>query len=251
MEFLRHYEHISGQRINKEKSSFTVDKHTSNLRIRCIQQVTGFRLKFLPITYLGAPLFKGNKKGVLFDDLIQKIRNKITGWEKALLSHGGRLQLIKSVLSAMPTYLLQVLKPPKYVMERIERIFNKFFWGNIGDQRKLIWSSWESVCYPTEEGGLGVRRIQDVVQAFQLKLWWRFRIQNSLWSHFLLEKYCKGSHPVSAKPSYIASSNWKRMCRHRKEAENQIFWSIGKGKISFWLDNWIGEKPLYEIMPNF
>ncbi|KAL2248543.1 UNVERIFIED_CONTAM: putative ribonuclease H protein [Sesamum indicum] len=251
MEFLRHYELISGQRINKEKSSFTVDKKTSNMRIRCIQQVTGFRLKYLPITYLGAPLFKGNKKGALFDELIQKIRNKITGWEKALLSHGGRLQLIKSVLSAMPTYLLQVLKPPKYVMERIERLFNKFLWGNTGEQRKLNWSSWDDICYPTEEGGFGVRRIQDVVHAFQLKLWWRFRNQSSLWALFLLEKYYTGSHPVPAKLSYIASPNWKRMCRHRKEADKQIFWSLGKGHISFWFDNWIGEKPLFEIMPDF
>ncbi|KAL0417383.1 UNVERIFIED_CONTAM: putative mitochondrial protein [Sesamum latifolium] len=156
MDFLWHYEAISGQRINKDKSSFTVDKRTSNLRIQCIQQVTGFRLKHLPITYLGAPLFKGNKKGVLFDDLVQKIKNRISGWEKALLSHGGRLQLIKSVLSVMPTYLLQTLKPPKFITERIERIFNKFFWGSFGNQKRMIWSSWESVCYPTEEGGLDV-----------------------------------------------------------------------------------------------
>ncbi|KAL2228324.1 UNVERIFIED_CONTAM: putative mitochondrial protein [Sesamum indicum] len=148
MEFLRHYELISSQRINKKKSSFTVDEKTSNMRIRCIQQVIGFKLKYLPITYLGAPLFKGNKKGVLFDELIQKIRNKITGWEKTLLSHGGRLQLIKSILSVMPTYLLQVLKPPKYVMEHIKRIFNKFLRGNTSDLRKLNWSSWEVV--PTD-----------------------------------------------------------------------------------------------------
>ncbi|KAL0356483.1 UNVERIFIED_CONTAM: putative ribonuclease H protein [Sesamum radiatum] len=117
----------------------------------------------------------------------------------------------------------------------LKEIFNKFFWGHLGDQRKLIWSSWDSICYPTEEGGFGVRRIQDVVQSFQLKMWWRFRNQNSLWSHFLLDKYCKGSHPVTVKPSYIASANWKRMCRNRKEAENHLFWSIGKGELSFCL----------------
>ncbi|KAL2237454.1 UNVERIFIED_CONTAM: hypothetical protein Sindi_0937100 [Sesamum indicum] len=92
-------------------------------------------------------------------------------------------QLIKSILSAMPTYLLQVLKPPKCVMERIERIFNKLLWDNTGDQRKLNWFSWESVCYLMDEGSFGVRRIQDMVHAFQFKLWWRFRKQSSLWTH--------------------------------------------------------------------
>ncbi|KAL0407592.1 UNVERIFIED_CONTAM: putative mitochondrial protein [Sesamum latifolium] len=244
MDFLQHYEAISGQRINRDKSSFTVDKRTSNLRIQCIQQVTGFRLKYLPITYLGAPLFKGNKKGVLFDDLVQKIKNRISGWEKALLSHGGRLQLIKSVLSAMPTYLLQTLKPPKFITERIDRIFNKFFWGSFGNQKRMIWSSWESVCYPTEEGGFGVRKLDDVIEAFQHKLWWRFRNQQSLWSRFLLDKYCKGTHPVVAQPSYIASVIWKRLCHFRTKAEPHIFWSIGEGEISFWFDNWMGEKAL-------
>ncbi|KAL0356478.1 UNVERIFIED_CONTAM: putative ribonuclease H protein [Sesamum radiatum] len=218
MEFLRHYEAISGQRINKDKSSFTVDKRTSNLRIQCIQQVTGFHLKHLPITYLGAPLFKGNKKGVLFDDLVQKIKNRISGWEKALLSHGGRLQLIKSVLTAMPTYLLQTLKPPKYITERIERLFNKFFWGSFGEQKKMIWSSWESVCFPTEEGGFGVRKLDD------------------------------RDPPVVAKPSYNASANWKRLCRSREKAEPHIFWSIGKGEVSFWFDNWTGERALCYLL---
>ncbi|KAL0292122.1 UNVERIFIED_CONTAM: putative ribonuclease H protein [Sesamum radiatum] len=249
MDFLKQYEQMSGQRINREKSSFTVDKKTPALRVRCIQNVTGFRLKLLPITYLGAPIFKGNKKGILFDDLIQKIRNKITGWEKALLSHGRTTSTHKKCPQCDADIPSPSAETPKYVMERIERIFNKFFWGHLGDQRKLIWSSWDSICYPTEEGGFGVRRIQDVVQSFQLKMWWRFRNQNSLWSHFLLDKYCKGSHPVTVKPSYIASANWKRMCRNRKEAENHLFWSIGKGELSFWFDNWIGDKPLYEILP--
>ncbi|KAL0313793.1 UNVERIFIED_CONTAM: hypothetical protein Sangu_2223700 [Sesamum angustifolium] len=127
---------ISGQRINTSKSFFIVDRKTPNLRIQCIQQVTGFHLKFLPITYLGL-FFKGNKKGVLFDGIVQKIKSRITGWEKALLSHGGTLQLIKSVLSAMPLYLIQVLKPPNFVIERIERLFKKF-WASFGSKKKSI-----------------------------------------------------------------------------------------------------------------
>ncbi|KAK4384649.1 hypothetical protein Sango_3040000 [Sesamum angolense] len=162
-----------------------------------------------PHHLLGSPLFKGNKKGVLFDELVQKIKNKNLGVGESTVISWGRLQLIKSVLSAMPTYLLQTLKRLKYITERIERIFNKFFWGSFGNQKRMIWSSWEVVCYPTEEGGFGVRKLDDVIEAFQHKLWWRFRNQQSLWSHFLLDKYCKGTHPVIAKPSYIASANWK------------------------------------------
>ncbi|KAL0407597.1 UNVERIFIED_CONTAM: putative ribonuclease H protein [Sesamum radiatum] len=196
-----------------------------------------------------APLsLKGTRKVCSLMISFKKSKNRISGWEKALLSHGGRLQLIKSVLTAMPTYLLQTLKPPKYITERIERLFNKFFWGSFGEQKKMIWSSWESVCFPTEEGGFGVRKLDDVIEAFQHKLWWRFRNQQSLWSHFLLNKYCRGTHPVVAKPSYNASANWKRLCRSREKAEPHIFWSIGKGEVSFWFDNWTGERALCYLL---
>lgn len=81
-------------------------------------------MKHLPITYLGAPLYVGVKKASLFDSPFQSLTACIKGWEKAVLSLGGRLQLIKSVLLAMPIYLLQVVKPPKAVTTRIERMLN-------------------------------------------------------------------------------------------------------------------------------
>ncbi|KAL0394545.1 UNVERIFIED_CONTAM: hypothetical protein Slati_4420700 [Sesamum latifolium] len=77
-----------------------------------IKSITGFSMKALPITYLEAPLYKGNKRKSLYENLIDKVRTKISGWEHCHLSYGGRLQLIKTVLSSMPIYLLQVLNPP-------------------------------------------------------------------------------------------------------------------------------------------
>lgn len=55
------------------------------------------------------------------------MRARISGWEKKYLAHGGRLTLIKSVLSSMPLHLLQVMSAPKNVIERIERLFLDFF----------------------------------------------------------------------------------------------------------------------------
>ncbi|KAL0287321.1 UNVERIFIED_CONTAM: hypothetical protein Scaly_2767800 [Sesamum calycinum] len=84
----------------------------ANLIANRIKNITGFSMKALPITYLGAPLYKGNKRKVLYENLIDKVKNRISGWEHCHLSYGGRLQLIKTALSSMPIYLLQVLNPP-------------------------------------------------------------------------------------------------------------------------------------------
>ncbi|KAI3450936.1 hypothetical protein Pfo_007601, partial [Paulownia fortunei] len=79
MQFLQHYSSVSGQLINNSKSSFIVYKRCSSLVIQRLQYITGFSLKHLPITYLGAPLHKGNKTAALFHELICKIRSKLHG----------------------------------------------------------------------------------------------------------------------------------------------------------------------------
>ncbi|KAL0290757.1 UNVERIFIED_CONTAM: hypothetical protein Scaly_2659600 [Sesamum calycinum] len=112
------YEALSGQLVNIDKSSFIVAKSMPLLVIQCIKNVTGFMMKHLPITYLGAPLYTGNKKASLFDSLIQSLNTCINGWEKSVLSFGGRLQLIKSFLLAKPLYLMQVITPPKTIISR-------------------------------------------------------------------------------------------------------------------------------------
>ena len=248
MDFLHKYEQISGQTLNHSKSSFVISKRTSQLQLQRIKNITGFHWKQLPIFYLGAPLFKGNKKRLLFENLIWKIRGKICGWEKKFLSHGGRLQLIQSVLSSMPLHLLQVVLPPLMVTEQIEGLFSKFFWGTTETQRKLHWTKWHNISQPREEGGLGVRKFNDVASAFSLKLWWRFRSQSSLWANFLLHKYCGGKFPSMSKVSIHDSPTWKRLCRIQTTAEEHIFWSLGNGVISFWHDHWLHEGSLQDLL---
>ncbi|KAL0302293.1 UNVERIFIED_CONTAM: hypothetical protein Sangu_3108400 [Sesamum angustifolium] len=97
-------------------------------------------MKALPITYLGAALYKGNKRKVLYENLIDKVRNRISGWEHCHLSYVSRLQLIKTVLASMPIYLLQVLNPPVSTIQKLERLFAKFLWGSTTEQWKIHWT---------------------------------------------------------------------------------------------------------------
>ncbi|KAL0411080.1 UNVERIFIED_CONTAM: hypothetical protein Slati_3697700 [Sesamum latifolium] len=90
MQFLRSYEDISGQKINYAKSAFISGKKAS-LIPQGIKSIIGFVMKALPITYLGAPLYKGHKRKSQFENLIDKVRIKISGWEHCHLSYGGRL----------------------------------------------------------------------------------------------------------------------------------------------------------------
>ncbi|KAL0405702.1 UNVERIFIED_CONTAM: hypothetical protein Slati_3884100 [Sesamum latifolium] len=149
MQCLRNFEDLSGRKINHAKSAFIPGKR-ANLIAQRIKNITGFSMKCVPITYLGAPLYKGNKRKILYADLINKVRAKNSGWEYCHLSYGGRLQLIKSVLSSMSIYLLQVLNPPVSTIQKLEQIFAKFFWGTTTEKRKIHWTKWHNICYPTD-----------------------------------------------------------------------------------------------------
>ncbi|KAK4389818.1 hypothetical protein Sango_2318800 [Sesamum angolense] len=220
-DFLRAYERVSGQLINGSKNSFIVGRQASSLQTQAVQDVLGYRLKHLPVTYLGLPLYKGNRKACLFDSIISRPRDMLQGWAMMNLSHGGRLALIRSVLQATPLHLLQVIHPPKSVLITIERIFNGFFWGSYNGRKHIHWSSWAKTCFPMAEGGLGVRSLADDARAFSMRLWWRFRAKSSLWSEYLHGHYCRNEHPT------IVPYN---------------------RSVSFWHDNWLGEKPLAQLL---
>ncbi|KAL6565547.1 hypothetical protein OROHE_004602 [Orobanche hederae] len=167
-----------------------------------------------------------------------------------MLSTGGRLELINSVLNSIALYNLQVIKPPDNVITYIERLFNKFLWGSNDNKRKMHWASWNRLCFPRDEGGLGCRDLNDIIRAAHIKLWWRFRTSSNIWSNFLQKKYCSRLHPMLIKLSPKSSHIWKNMCGIRSIANKNIFWNCGNGKVSFWHDVWCEFGPLSNYYPS-
>jgi len=51
---------------------------------------------------------------------------------------GGRLVLLKSVLSSLPVYALSFFKAPAGIISSIESLFNSFFWGGGGGPQENI-----------------------------------------------------------------------------------------------------------------
>ncbi|PKU87700.1 Putative ribonuclease H protein [Dendrobium catenatum] len=170
LDFLFNFHTHSGLSINKEKSTFIVSKSINQTKIHSIQRLCGFVPKALPITYLGTPIYKGKKRSFLFDNIFTKIEKKMNNWSSNFLSYGGRLILIKSVLNSMPIYLFHTLLPSISVCSKLERIFNKFFWGSTFNNKSIHWSSWDKNCGTLSEGGLGCKSLMDSSKAFSYKL---------------------------------------------------------------------------------
>lgn len=70
-------------------------------------------------------------------------------------SLGAKEVLIKSVGLALPIYAMSVFLLPKDLCAKITSALIEF-WGSRGDKkRKIPWVSWQHLCKPKSEGGMG------------------------------------------------------------------------------------------------
>ncbi|GAA0171395.1 hypothetical protein LIER_41148 [Lithospermum erythrorhizon] len=61
MHFLDHYQTVSGQLVNTEKSSIIMSSKGPTVRCTIVQRTTKFRRSVAPFSYLGIPIYKGKK----------------------------------------------------------------------------------------------------------------------------------------------------------------------------------------------
>ncbi|GJW41464.1 RNA-directed DNA polymerase, eukaryota, reverse transcriptase zinc-binding domain protein [Tanacetum coccineum] len=83
----------------------------------------------IPFNYLGLPIGSNMKSIASWKMLIDCFRSRLSTWKASILSIGGRLTLIKSVLGSLSIYYLLIFKAHELVLNDLERIRSNFFWG--------------------------------------------------------------------------------------------------------------------------
>ena len=166
--------------------------------IRHIQDITSFSCSHLLFNFLGCPIFSGRTRVHYFDRLLSKLKKKLAGWKLQLLSPGGHIQLIRHVLMSMPLYLLVVYEVPDTILRSIQQICTSCLWdGKLEGPRRQCRVSWEKACRPLDEGGLGIRRPEDVLDMLQKKLVWRMKTTTTPLRSLVSAKYGKWAHQLS------------------------------------------------------
>jgi len=67
--------------------------------------------------------------------------------------------LIKAVVQAIPTFTKSCFKLPIGLCDEIEKLIQRFWWGQRGDRRKIHWVKCEDMCEPKSEGGMGFKEL--------------------------------------------------------------------------------------------
>ena len=113
-------------------------------------------MKF-PFDYLGFKIRPSKLKKEDWIVIIDKINNKLSSWNNRFLSRAGRLVLVNSVLSAIPSYWMAVHRFPKWVIEKIDRIRRNYLWnGDSSCRGYKCLVNWDMCCKSKKEGGLEI-----------------------------------------------------------------------------------------------
>ena len=120
------FEEISGFKVNFHKSMLTGVNVTDSWLAE-VALVMNCRRGFIPFVHLGLPIGGDSRKMSVWKPVIDRIVARLPLWNNKFLSFGGRLILLKYVLSSLPVYFLSFFKTPAGIISSIKSIFKSFF----------------------------------------------------------------------------------------------------------------------------
>ena len=133
-------------KINVRKSEIVPVGEVNNLD--ALANILQYRVGSLPMKYLEMPLGTSFKTASIWNPILEKMEKKLSGWKRLYLSKGGKLMLLKSTLSSLPTYFLSLFTIPKAVAARLKNIQRNFLWDSYKGSFKYPLMAWEKECLP-------------------------------------------------------------------------------------------------------
>nr|GEV22641.1 RNA-directed DNA polymerase, eukaryota [Tanacetum cinerariifolium] len=166
-----------------------------------------------PFKYLGILVGDNMSSIKAWDEIVDKMRKRLSRWKLNALSVGGRLTLLKSVLGSSPLYNMSIFKVPKQVLNIMESLRRNFFNGVQEGDRKIAWVKWSKLLASKKFKGLGVSIFFALNRALLFKWVWRYLSRdNSLWYRVI-----SAIHGLNVESSL--SSSFRRPVRGGEETQ--------------------------------
>jgi hypothetical protein len=162
-----------GLKVNYNKS-FLVLISVENVKATHLSRTIGYQVAEMPFTYLGLPLGTIRLAVEDFLPFLNRIERRMLGLNM-LLSYQGRLILVNSILSALPTFYMCSLKMPISILDQADKYRKHSVWNKGDVNRKggcLV--AWKKATRPKNQGGLGVIDLRAQNKALLLKFLHKF-----------------------------------------------------------------------------
>lgn len=253
-DMLQTYEMASGQAVNLAKSLIYFSPNTPVEFREKICQTFNVRENENLGNYLGLPTSIGRNKKEILSFVKDKVWKRIHSWKNRMLSKAGKEVLIKTVLQAIPNYVMSLFLLPIGTCEELEKIFADYWWGkNEHGNPNLHWMSWERLCKHKSRGGMQFKRVHEFNIAMLGRIGWRL-IQNpqSLMAQVLKARYFPNRSFMEAELGVYPSYTWRGILAGRQILRKGLCWRIGSGRnISIWSDPWIQDVDNMRVTTEF
>jgi hypothetical protein len=156
------------------------------------------------------------------------------------LSKGGRLTMINSVISAIPTYYMSCCIWPEKSIEAIDKIKRAFLWqGEKSIKGGHCLVAWKTVLLQKQQGGLGIRDLRAHNTALILKLANRVLTDSDdPMAKWFRQKYLQST--IQLKPRNNDTPTWKLILSHFQILSSVAQVKLGNGRTTlFWKDQWM------------
>jgi hypothetical protein len=214
----------SGQKVSKEKSRVFFSKNVGWHKKLELSNLLGIQATDDLGKYLGVPILHKRVTKDTYQFILDKVNQRLSTWKANTLSFAGRVTLAKSVIQALPSYVMQTVLLPVSICDEIDKRCRGFIWGDHEETRKPHLVNWKSLCYPKQLGGLGFRCMRKMNLAYMMRVSWRLCTQpQQLWSAVIRIKYNGGNLTLmSFNTTKYGSNFWRGLCTVWDDFKNSI-----------------------------
>ena len=159
----------------------------------------------------------------------------MSNWTYKLLSQGGRILLVKSILMSLAVYWLSLARMPGTILNYIRRYIFNFLWGCSQGKHKYPLVDWFTISKPYALEGWNIKNPEWFSLALHTKSFWLVLNGVGLWSQIIKHKYLKNL-PVDVwlKPHTFkvqgTSHMWNGFMRAMSWITRCLGWKTGNGK---------------------
>jgi hypothetical protein len=200
--------------------------------------------------YLGIPMHHRKLRNLDWKEVEERFEKKLSNWKGKLLSSGGRLVLINSILSSLSIFMLSFFEVPHEILKKLDNYRSKFFWQSDGHKKKYRLTRWNIICSFKDHGRLGILYLD--LQNRCLLSKWLFKLINGegMWQTLLRNKYLKGRTITQVEYMLEDSHFWSRLMKVKSDFLRLGKFKIGDGsQVRFWEDAWLGNIAFKNLFP--
>ncbi|GMI84866.1 hypothetical protein HRI_002155900 [Hibiscus trionum] len=244
---LQTYASASGQAVNFDKSTIFYNPRTPTSTRQTINSYLQVREVSNPGVYLGVPLLIGKNKTLALGFIRDKVHDRLSNWDKQLLSYSGREIFIKAVLQSLPQYIMSCYLLPQNIIDDMTSAIRRYWWSGKSNKKGWHMLPWDQVCLPKSVGGMGFRDLNNFNIALLGKQLWRLICEpDSLLGQIYKFKYFPTGNILNASRPLRGSFAWQGLYNAMQHLYGGFLYRPGiNSNIRIHHDNWGGSSTVH------